>query len=300
MRNPCFICQTPNEEIPKRAKLPSRNCLVRQCVEKIGVENCAYCSRFPCDQVKDVSGAWNRQKIEEKLGAPISDEDYHTFVEPFEALSLLEAIRVSLKPEDIVEAAKVPPLKIKIVDFPKNMPFSKEETEAFKTLHKLLAAIKRSSLGLKDVDTFAQQQRLKRRTPYFLRFLWILGRFGEFKTEKDACLMGDAKTYMANRGSEKILASWHVVRDTVFKILLEFGVHCERVTLKRVKEKDLTTGTGYLRSKGWAMKMSFEKEAGGASTLKALQTYSKRLDKKYGKKAFQYFSDADMRVLGKG
>jgi len=189
MQKPCFLCQTPDKEIPKGAKLPSRNCLVRQCVDKIGVENCAYCSHFPCDQVKDVSGAWNRKKIEEKLGSPISEEDYHHFVEPFEALSRLEAVRASLKPEDIVEAAKVPPLKIRVVDFPKNVLFSKEETEAFKTVHKLLVAIKRSSLGLKDVDTFAQQQRLKRRMPHFLRFLWILGRFGDFKKENGACLV---------------------------------------------------------------------------------------------------------------
>jgi len=99
--------------------------------------------------------------------------------------------------------------------------------------------------------------------------------------------------------SEKTLASWSFVKDTILKALLEFGVHCEHVSLKEVKEKDLTTGTGYLRSKGWAMKMSFEKKAGGATTLKALQTYANKLDRKHGKKAFQYFSDVDMRVLGK-
>ena len=49
MKTPCLMCQTSDEEIPKRTKLPPRSCLVRRCVDKIGVENCAYCSRFPCD-----------------------------------------------------------------------------------------------------------------------------------------------------------------------------------------------------------------------------------------------------------
>lgn len=52
MQKPCPTCQTPDEEIPKGSKLPPRNCLVRQCVNKIGVENCAHCSRFPCKGVK--------------------------------------------------------------------------------------------------------------------------------------------------------------------------------------------------------------------------------------------------------
>jgi len=65
MKTPCPTCQTLDEEIPKGSKLPPRNCLVRQCVDKTGIENCAYCSRFPCEQAKDTSGAWNRQKFEE-------------------------------------------------------------------------------------------------------------------------------------------------------------------------------------------------------------------------------------------
>lgn len=35
MKTPCLVCQTPDGEIPKGAKLPLRSCLVRQCVDKI-------------------------------------------------------------------------------------------------------------------------------------------------------------------------------------------------------------------------------------------------------------------------
>jgi len=67
--------------------------------------------------------------------------------------------------------------------------------------------------------------------------------------------------------------------------------------LKGVKEEDLATGTGYLRSKGWVMKMSFEEKIGGTAALKALQIFSRRLEEKYGKKAFKHFSDVNTQIL---
>ncbi len=297
IKTPCLTCRTPDSEIPKGSKLPNRRCLIRQCVDKTGVANCAYCSRFPCDTVEATGGVWNRESIEEQLGAPISDEEYHVFVEPFEGISRLETIRALLKPEEIVEPAKVAESETRIADFPESLPFSKEETASFKAVHTLLAAIKRSSLGLRDTDTFAQQHKLEDRRAHVLRFLWILGRYGKFEKEKSPHLVVDARTYEANRGSEKTLAIWAFVKDTVFKVLSEFGVCCERVALKGVKEEELATGTGYLRSRGWVMKMSFEEKIGGTVALKALQTYTRKLDEKYGKKAFQHFSDADMQIL---
>lgn len=45
------------------------------------------------------------------------------------------------------------------------------------------------------------------------------------------------------------------------------------------------------------MRMSFEEKIGGTAALKALQTYIGRVDKKYGKKAFQHFRDADLQIL---
>jgi len=121
--------------------------------------------------------------------------------------------------------------------------------------------------------------------------------FSEIKTEDSAFLEVDAKTFLANRASEKTLAIWSFLKDTVFKILFDFGVHCERVVSEGVKEKDLETGTGYMRNKGWAIRVSLDRKASDVKTLKALQSYARKLDKKYGKKAFSNFSQADMHVL---
>jgi hypothetical protein len=196
-----------------------------------------------------------------------------------------------------VEPAKVTTPEARIVDFPKNLSFSEEEIASFKAVHKLLANLDNSLMGMRDTDTFAQQHKLENLKAHVLRFQWLLGSYGKFESTETPCLVVDAETYLANRGSEKTLAIWSFVEDTVFKVLSEYGVCCERVAKKGTKTEKLTTGTGYLRSKGWVMKMSFEERIGGTVALKALQTYARRLDEKYGKKAFQHFRSADMQFL---
>lgn len=162
-------------------------------------------------------------------------------------------------------------------------------------MHSLLARIKESSLELTDTDTFAQQMRLKNRMPYFLRFLWIFGRFGEFKDENGAHLVVDAKTFLESRGKERTLGDWNFVENVIIKVLQGFGVHNELVPL----DAGWKTNRGGLRKKGWVLKISFGKAAGGIGSLRALQTYSLKLDEKYGKKAFKFFSNVDMSVLAK-
>ena len=50
---------------------------------------------FPCDTLKETAGLWNRRSIEAKLGVPLSEEDYISFVEPFKVLNRLGVIRAS-------------------------------------------------------------------------------------------------------------------------------------------------------------------------------------------------------------
>ena len=96
--------------------------------------------------MKATADVWNRENIEKKLGAPISEEQYHMFVEPFEGISRLNTIRSLIKPEEIVEPPKVH-TPVRVADFPEDMPFSKDENASFKAVHKLLSSIKQSSLN---------------------------------------------------------------------------------------------------------------------------------------------------------
>jgi len=292
---PCATCQTPDADIPKKTKLPRRKCLIRQCVDKTGVENCAYCSRFPCDTLKGTSDLWTRKNIEKKLGRAISEDEYRIFVEPFEGISRLHSIRNSLGSEQIVEPAKAQQSKSRIVNFPEKLSLSGEQIASFKAVHKLLASLGQSTLGLSNTDTFAQYHKLENLRAHVLKFLWIFGNYGRFEKKNRPHLEVDSINYEANRGNQKTLAIWSFVKNIIFKILSEFGVCCERVALKGVKKEDIVTGTGYMRSKGWIMTMYFEDKIGGAAALKALQEYAQRLEKENGKKAFKHFRNANMQ-----
>lgn len=217
IRTACPTCQTPDADIPKQSKLPSRKCLIRRCVDKAGIQNCAYCARFPCDTLKATAGLWNRENIEKRLGSPLTEEEYRSFIAPFEGITRLAGIRQKLRSEQIVEPAKTSAPKTKIADFPENLPFPKQDIESFKAVYNLLAALDRSSLGLKDTDSFAQQNKLENLKAHVLRFLWIFASFGNNKTGTD--LTVDAKTYLANRGNEKTLAIWSFIQDPVLKVL---------------------------------------------------------------------------------
>jgi hypothetical protein len=128
-----------------------------------------------------------------------------------------------------------------------------------------------------------------------LRFLWTLGNFG--KHENETHLVVDAETFLNNCGKEKKVAILSFVQESVFKVLFEFGVCSGLVESEGLRKADLTTGTGYLRRKGWVMKMSFEPKLGRKAALKVLQNYVKKLNKKYGSRVFQRFRNADITVL---
>jgi hypothetical protein len=278
----CDGCQAPDDESPIRYL----NCYVRKCAVRNGVETCAHCSAYPCQDVKNlhaIQKADARERIAARLGAPIPEEDYLAFIEPYEGIKHLDEIRASLGPEDIIEMTRVS-VKPRVVDFPDEPPFSEEETSAFEALHRLLVAVETV-----EGVSYARQTALKKRRRHLLKILWAFGLFGERKEEDGAYLVMDSETYLA----QKIHSSYSRVKDYC-TALEEYGVHCEHVPLK---EEGWLTPTGALRKGGWFMRMSFGDDAGGVSALNALQSYAARLEN-YGKRAFRYFSQADMRVFG--
>ena len=273
----CDGCQTPDDENPVRYQ----NCYVRRCAVRNGIETCAHCSGYPCEDVPKVSLSTDaRERTAARLGTPIPEEDYLAFIEPYEGLKHLDEIRASLGPEDIVEMTKVS-VKPGIVDFPDELPFSKKETLAFEAIHRLLATV-----GCADGVSYARQVKLKERRRHLLKILWAFGLFGELEEEDGSHLVMDSETYLA----QKIHSGYSRIKD-YFRVLEEYGVRCEHVPL--TEEGWLTPG-GALRREGWFMKMSFDDDAGGVSALEALQSYAARLEN-YGKRAFRYFSQADMR-----
>jgi hypothetical protein len=222
------------------------------------------------------------------------EEDYLTFVEPYENIKHLDEIRFSLEPKDILEA-KVSSAKPNVVNFPGNLVLSKEETSPFRALHHLLSALA-SITG----DTYARQVALEKTRQYVLRLLWMFVTYDELKQEDDSHIVADSETYYAQMRQAPAFSSYSRMLNRI-KLLQERGVRCELIPLAKDKygKDGWLTPTGALRKKGWLLKISFESKVGGASALRALKTYAKKLDDNYGKRAFSCFSKVDMHVFGK-
>lgn len=294
----CVGCQIPEEEWPMGTRIPLKNCSIRLCVMRTGIENCAYCSRFPCAYIADRADEWSKENIEKKLGKTVSEEDFNTYVLPFERFSRLKKIHATLTPNHIVEVKTVPPIKMKITEFPDNLELSQENITSLRQLHQLLTTMTKSTLKMKDTDVYAQQERLIKRVKHLQRFLWIIGTFAE-KDEKSESLFIDAKSYIKNRRSESSLGDHSFFEKFVIKIFQEFGVIIELIPLTKetIGKKGWITPTGALRDRNWQMKISFSDEIGGIKTQDALLDFCNILNGKYGKKSFAFFVKADMRVF---
>jgi len=296
----CVGCQIPEDEWPEGARIPLKNCSIRLCVKRTGAETCAHCSRFPCVYIDDRADEWSQENIEKKYNKKVSDEDYNTFILPFERYNRLMKVHSKLTPEQIVEVSTVPPLKSKIVKFPENLEESKESITTLKNVHKLLTEMTKSTFGMKDIDVFAQQERLKGRIRHLQRFLWIIGNFAE-KDEGSKSFLIDAKSFIKNRRSESLLGDHSFFVNFVVKKFQELGVIIEPIPLTVVQKgkKGWLTPTGALRDRNWQIRISFVDEIGSVKTLDALKKYCERLETHYGKKSFGFFVKADMRVFQK-
>lgn len=201
----CDGCQAPDDENPIRYQ----NCYVRRCAVRNGVETCAHCSAYPCEDVPRVSLSTDaRERTAARLGTPIPEEDYLTFIEPYEGLKHLDAIRASLAPEDMVEMTKVS-ARPRIVNFPDDLPFSKEETSALEALHRLLATV-----GSADGVSYARQTVLKKRRRHLVKILWTFGLFGEPRDEGGLHPVIDSETYLAQKDTLELFKGEGLLQDS--------------------------------------------------------------------------------------
>jgi hypothetical protein len=280
----CDGCQTPDDRNPLLV-YGKYGCNIRKCAVLNGAETCAHCTAYPCEAVQNQFSfdAGSRERIAARLGAPIPEDEYLTFIEPYELHRHLDELRASLGPEQIVDMTPIS-IRPRIVGFPDDLPLSIEETLALETLHGVLAVA-----GTADGIPHARQAALRERRRNLVKLLWTFGRYGTRQEDGGTHLVLDGATYL----SQKIDSSYARLTE-YFQILREVGVCCEHVPLA---EDGWFTPGGALRKEGWFLKLSFDDEAGGEATLEALRTYALVLDRAYGKQAFRRFSAADMRVL---
>ncbi len=286
----CDGCQAPDDENPVRYL----NCLVRRCALYNGAETCAHCAAYPCEELLSrIPGADWRDKIVARLGASVPDEDDLAFLAPYECLSNLDTLRASLDPEEIVEPSRLT-VRFRTVDLPDDLPLSQQERAAYLALHRFLAALN-APVGR---VSYARSEVLKQRRSHLLKLLWVFGLLGELEGGEGVRphLMVDSKGYY----TEKLHSDYLTVKGWL-EALRAHGVQGEIVPLV---EEGWLTPTGALRKQvgrkgnpAWLIRLSFDEQAGGGGCLTALRNYVTRLDEAYGKGAYRYFAQADMRSL---
>lgn len=288
----CLGCQAKD---PWKAgnMLPDRSCYVRPCVIQMNIKTCAYCPWFPCeDLLARIPGKDLRKVVESRIGRPLSQEDYHTFIKPYEGIKHLHEIRATLGKQDIVEKREVKPLKARIASFPVRFGISRPRRAAFEKLYTFMKGVITG-----NTKTYARQIITKRRKSHMLSLLWVFGRYGRLMRGKRAELVIDSVI----DGSRPEVGCFVRKRDNQlfdvfvqsFRIMKGFGAKGEFVSRK---------------PHGWQLKLSFDMKAGGASTLQALRRYATKLVEKYGEpkyagssqlkgKAYSLFAKTDMSVL---
>ncbi len=297
---PCQSCQTPNEKLAKDVGVHNfvRGCLARECAINNEIQNCAYCSRYPCDWIEAHVGEITRETVSERLGEPVPDEAYERFIEPFQGKAHLDVIRASLSSDQIVESKTVKiPVK-RIIDYPENVRISTIKPSNLNAAYNFLSTVASTRFGLKHPDTVAGAGMLKGRRDVLFRLLWTLIHNGEFR-DGGKSLAIDGVTYSKNKKGRDPLTLLSRA-NMYFKMLRDLGIQAKLVQL----HDDWTTDMGFLRSvvpkthePAWELVVSFTDKIGGMSTLKALKAYANELTQKYEKGAYTRFSKADMRFL---
>jgi hypothetical protein len=283
----CDGCQIPDN----MREVYYINCYVRKCAIENGIENCAYCSLYICDELKNLHITFApdfKEKVEKRLGKKIPRKDYLDFIECYEGLNHLDNIRKNIDKKKIVGFKKFS-IKSKLVSFPENI--KNKDKIIYKSLYKLIEKIN----GTVDNISFAHREALKKKRPDILRLLLTFGLYGKFNNN-DKFLTINSLDY----AKEKNQSMYPKLAD-YFTILKKYGVN---LNLTPLIEKGWLTPTGGLRVRIakkeepiWVMTLSFDSNIGGKEGLVALGKYSKKLLSRYGEKAFKYFSKADMKSL---
>jgi hypothetical protein len=297
---PCQACQTPNEKLAKDVGVHNivRGCLARECATSNGIQNCAYCSRYPCDWIEAHVGEITRESVSERLGEPVPDKAYEQFIEPFQGKAHLDVIRASLNSDDIIESKTVEPPVKKVIDYPANAKIQGIKPSDLKAVHTFLSMLANTKFRLKHPDTVAGAGIIKARREILYRLIWTIIMNGELRNGGKKVVI-DGVTYAEHKKGRDPLTTQF--RATMyFKMLRDLGIDAKLIQL----HDKWTTDMGFLRTHvpkthepAWELAVTFADKVGGKTMLKALKAYANELILEYDKKAYSRFSKANMRFL---
>ena len=278
----CDGCSLPDNE----RKTYYLNCKVRKCCLENGIENCAYCSLFPCRELESVHSIQVVQSKDDYIflmGKDISEADFQRFIEPYAGLKHLSEIRKHLKESEIIEYKKFS-VQIKMKEFPEHLVKDPDVGHGLKRIHELI-----SKLALQSDISFAEFVTLRGKREQLLKLLMAFGIYGKrVKAEKDFLEL-DAEIY----SSQKLPGMYNRLLEHLDD-LKQYRILGQIIVLDK---KIWQTPTGGLRNRGWKIRISFGEELSDSEDLKVFKEYIVRLNEKHGKNACKYLSKVDLSVV---
>jgi hypothetical protein len=286
----CLGCLTLNKELPKHPFFNFlRKCRTRKCTTHNEVNNCAFCSRFPCTNTV-ANSKFTREKISEKLGRIIDDKTYDGYIKMFDSMTNLKKIR-SIIPDNQIKNPKPIYKKSDITKL--RGEFKNQE---YKILYEKLLEIANSNLGIKGIDTVSGLENYNLRNNFLWRFLWIIGLHGKVEGNN---LSIDSATLYENRKPISLPSNgdqWKIY----FDILAEFGINTEL----EIKTDKLYTPGGYMRAlipkinkPAYMIKMNLDPNFQEYQFFKALKEILSELQEKTGKRAFSNFKKLNFNPI---
>jgi hypothetical protein len=257
------------------------NCMIRKCAMVNGIENCAFCSGYPCEELTrthSVQKIFNRQDFVKQTGKEISEADYSHFIEPYAGLYHLNKVRESLTENQIREYKKFSSKSL-FAHFDDLM----ENRNAFLKIYLLL-----TSICIEKNISYARFHSLEKKREQLLRILWATGCYGIPGCDY-RFLELDSNSFM----SLKLQGMYSILTDHLYE-LRKYDVYGEVVPLI---EKGWLTPMGGLRKQGWVFRLKFGESLKGIETLNVFKNYVSKLNLKYGNKSYRIFSRGDLSIM---
>lgn len=203
--------------------LPKKDCLVRKCVNNSGFKTCANCADYRCNHVDTLYQArFTREWVEERIDRPITEDEYETFVQPFENWKKMEQLigYVPIMDRNPVYAGQV------------------KMREGNKPLQLFLKDLRTASTA----TTYIEKEKINKSQVAALAFLYLMGRDGRM-IEDD--LIVEFPNVMVKKPYSTILRqrdeqSQQILMD-VIEVLNEFDltVSIEDFTIKATGRREI-------------------------------------------------------------
>ena len=279
----CDGCSLPDSE----RNTYYLNCKVRKCCIENGMDNCAYCSIFPCRELESVHSMQLIQSKEDftsLTGKDINEADFVKFIEPYAGLQHLNEIRKNLSKSEIKDYKEFT-LKNKSSKLPADLSLNDDNGgHGLKRIYNLL-----TSLAIRSNVSYAEYMTLRAKREQLLKMLMAFGIFGIIVKAGSDSLELDGEVYLA----QKLPGMYHKLLEYLDE-LKQYHISGEIIVLD---PKTWQTPTGGLRRKGWKIRISFGDSSPDSADLRVFKNYMMKLHQKYGKNTYRYFNIADLTVM---